>query len=433
MGQGHPKTTIPDSATYTYVPLEPRVAVRPYVVSLVGVRRYLRFKQTTRGLSFAEAAYIFKEKSTDAVLPQPPHTFFAAFTGMLLVKDFATGKVFNFAYANGIRQPYPAVPAVEKTAQRTTGCYTTITCDWTGTCATEPGNTPVYATSTYGLGSCTEPGDDGVGCSRIVWVLTRTNSQNHCSPDGSGDPGGDPNGGGTGGCTNCGPSGPTGPTPPTNLNSPCGKMYTLGKQSAFQQKSTSLVGMLTGKNEFMYMYRNGGVNGSDYIPIMGGPNSVGGTPPYQIDGDMHIHNLDATNQDDAALSIFSMDDLSHLYNLQQGNYMINPNTFTLSVFTAYGVDYAIKINDLSQFKDFGLAQLAGGRVDVVNINQNYLCPSCDFPMGEGYSKEVNEKNFLKFLKKMNTGLTLFKHDRASDTWQQKGIDSSNNPIDIPCQ
>ena len=75
------QTTIPDSATYTYVPLEPRVEVRPYVVTTVGVRKYLRFKQTARGVSFGEAAYIFVEKGNDAVPPLPPTHLFCRLYG----------------------------------------------------------------------------------------------------------------------------------------------------------------------------------------------------------------------------------------------------------------------------------------------------------------------------------------------------------------
>ena len=50
---------------------------------------------------------------------QPPYAFFATFTGMLLVKDFATGETSDFAFKDGVRQPFPGVRG-GKSSNRTT-------------------------------------------------------------------------------------------------------------------------------------------------------------------------------------------------------------------------------------------------------------------------------------------------------------------------
>ena len=66
------QTTIPDSATYTYVPLEPRLEVRPYVVTTVGVRKYLRFKQNGPGAGFQRSSVHFcrkRERCRSAAAP----------------------------------------------------------------------------------------------------------------------------------------------------------------------------------------------------------------------------------------------------------------------------------------------------------------------------------------------------------------------------
>lgn len=418
------------------MPLEPHVAVRPYVVALVGVRKYLRFKQTPKGLSFAEAAYIFKEKSSNAVPPQPPHAFFATFTGMLLVKDFATGETSDFAFKDDIRQPFPGVPG-SKGSNRTTFCYTTVTCAWSGYCGSEPGGEAmVFGATTYGLGSCTAPGDDGVGCSRIVWKLDRTNTDQHCSPDGSGDPGGDPNGGG--GCTNCGPSGPTGPTPPTNLNSPCGKMYTLGNQPYIKQASSNLIGLMGQNGEFGYAYRNNGLNGNDYeFRQSANFNNPANSSeddrrsirwnqlPWPLDGLMHTHPP-------GSYTIFSISDLQAMYLLKRNNQMVDPATFTNFVFTASGDDYALKITNLNDFIDFGgtIATNDG----IIEFETRWLnTDPGKYNVSASNSLAANEQAFLRLLKERKTGLTMFKHDRNSDNWQQRDVDANKTPVNIPCQ
>lgn len=412
------QTTIPDSATYTYVPLQPQVPEQPYVVTLVGVRKYLLIKQSSRGTSFSAATYFFKEKENATFSQANVRAFFSTYTGMLMVKNFATAEVLDFAYQHGARQPYPATAqASGKTSNRTSSCYTTVTCYWSGTCQTEPnGGNATYGTTTYGIGGCTSPGDDGVGCSRISWSLTSSNTELHCSPDGPGDPGPGPGGGGgTGGGTQ---------TPPT----PCQHMNTLGAQPVFSQAVNTLIGK-TGLNyESGYTYSNGGRNGSDYTAVDGLANAdqiIYPNPSMPLDGIMHTHPP-------GTFSVFSMTDLASMYRTYHLNQMMDPSTFTITVFTDSGVDYAIKITNLNDFLDFGNISLFDD--DAVRDFEStwYNSAPGHYDIDATKSIASNEQSFLRLLKERNTGLTMFKHDRTQNTWQQLGLDTNNSPIVVPC-
>jgi hypothetical protein len=416
---------------YTYVPLEAHLEIKPYVVTLAGCRRYLLAKSTSRGLEFSTVLYVYNEPKAGAQTPfnLEELPYFTNFTGTTLVKNMSSGEQSCFSYLNGTRQRNAnrQKPQTGQSGSKTSGCIITYVCEWTGYCAEATGGV-TWQVYTSGVGGCPEP-SGGACYLSMSWSQSGAWTDVAC----------DGNGGDDGGCGTCGGDtgggpGSTGPDP----NSPCGKMYTLGNQPAFRDKGNTLIGLLNGRDEVGYIYRNNGINNTDYTSIAGGPTSIGGfPPPFLIDGHIHIHNLNSNNQDDGALSIFSMDDIALLYAYEKGSYMNDPASFTLTTYTAFGVDYAIKISDLNAFRAFGTDQFVYGGADAVAIiNQLYLCTSCRYPMGEGLSKEVNERNFLNFLKEMNTGLTLFKHERtlgATDAWQQLGLDYNNQPYNVPCQ
>ena len=220
---------VADSATYTYVPLEAYLPARPYVVTLVGVRKYLLIKESRRGLSFCAADYVFKAKENPAWSETNVRPFYAAFTGVLLLKNLVSGATACLAYAGGQRQARPTGKApAGGTAGRGSSCYTVVHCNWNGICASElePHPSMTYGSATSGIDYCTSPSDDGVGCSRIVWTLTNSYSQAYCSGGGD-DPGNpDPDPG-------PGPGNPGNPGPATP-ETPCQHMNSLGAQPVFR-------------------------------------------------------------------------------------------------------------------------------------------------------------------------------------------------------
>ena len=343
---------------------------------------------------------------------------------MLLVKDFATGETADFAFRGGIRQPYPGGRSA-KGSNRTTSCYTTVTCYWSGHCrdSSDPYGAEVYGTTTYGLGSCTGPGDDGVGCAFIVWSLYSSSTEVHCSPDGSGDPGGDPSGGGgNGGCSGCGPSGPVTPIDP---NSPCGQMATLAAKPGFQFTNTQAIAMTQGRIEYGAAYRNGGNAITDFIPFSGGqsnadwPRATG----WQYDGMMHTHPN--------GYSVFSMSDIGVMYNFAYEGYMHDPTTFAMIVYTIYGDDYALKITDYKQFLAFGVKLSDDDLVRDFEY-RNTIFYSAPYPLVASGSA-TNEQSLLRIMRDFNTGLALLKHDRLSNKWEPRVLGPSDTPVTNPCQ
>ena len=170
----------------------------------VGVKKYLLVKQTSNGIDFSEATYLFNNKENILCVPTNTNAFFSKFTGTLLLKSLSTGKISHITYLGGVNQPHVATQSEGKAENRTSSCHTIVTCYWTGHCATEPSSgSMTYGTTTDGIGSCESPTDDGVGCSRIVWTRTGSSSQTYCASD-PGNPGnpGDPgNPGGPGSTT----------------------------------------------------------------------------------------------------------------------------------------------------------------------------------------------------------------------------------------
>ena len=175
------------------------------------------------------------------------------------------------------------------------------------------------------------------------------------------------------------------------------------------------------------MYSNGGASGSSYEPLnltdptqMAAPN-----PAMPLDGIMHTHILGSP-------SIFSMTDLAAIYRTYDRRQMMDPNTFTITVFTDSGVDYAIKIENLAQFLNFGNIALVDD--DAVRLFETkfYNSGLGHYDIDATKSIASNEQNFLRLLKERHTGLTMFKHDRTQNTWQKIGLDANNSPTFVPC-
>lgn len=131
------------------------------------------------------------------------------------------------------------------------------------------------------------------------------------------------------------------------------------------------------------------------------------------------------------LSVFSMSDLSEIYQIADEGYMHDPATFTMMVYTSYGEDYALKITDYQKFLDFKPGFLFEDDVRAFERRFILTYPPV-YPMVHS-SSLMDEQSLLRILKERNTGMTLLKHDRATDTWQRRALDTNNTPINNPCQ
>ena len=224
-------------------------------------------------------------------------------------------------FKNGVRQPYPSRRG-SKDSNRPTTCYTNVTCYWSGYCAEGDRNgNIVYGTITMGVNYCGTPGDDGVGCARIAWTRTGSSSGTYCDGGGTGyDPGSGP--ADPSGCTTC-----SGPVTPINPNSPCGQMATLAAKAGMQNINPTMIGLATTRSvEEGAVFRNGGNAFSDFVPFSAGTaNEVDWprVPGWQYDGMIHTHP--------GGLSVFSMSDISQMYQIADEGYMHDPATFTMMV------------------------------------------------------------------------------------------------------
>ena len=335
------------------------------------------------------------------------------------MKDFATGEVVDFAFKNGVRQPYPSRRG-SKDSNRPTTCYTNVTCYWSGYCAEGDRNgNIVYGTITMGVNYCGTPGDDGVGCARIAWTRTGSSSGTYCDGGGTGyDPGSGPTD--PGGCTTC-----SGPVTPINPNSPCGQMATLATMPGFQLANAQAIAMTQGSVEYGAAYRNGGNAATDYIPFSGGPSNARWprATGWQYDGMLHTHP--------DGYSVFSISDLGVMYNVADEGYMHDPTTFSMIVYTTYGDDYALKINNYSQFLAFGAKISDVESVRAFERAYVITYPPL-YPFEESRSTR-NEQSLLRIMRDFNTGLSLLKHDRTTNKWEPLVLGPSDIPVTNPCQ
>ncbi|QIX60173.1 hypothetical protein HER32_02810 [Hymenobacter sp. BT18] len=421
--------TLPDSARLSWEPQWAQTSYRSsqgqptswYVplaqpaVQWVGVRKYLLIRQVGGVLEFNEATFLFDEHANTPATASPS-AFFATFTGILRVRNLATGGEFPVVYRQGRRQALAgrAAPTGQATAAQTASCYTMVYCDWTGYCISES-TVLVYGAATAGLGYCQSPPEDGVGCSNITWTLTNSNSQTACSPDPPYDPGtpGDP---GT-------PTEPTTPTAP--VNTPCQGMKTLSQQTPFQQAEATLIAKAANPLEHGYTYSNSS-DASSYVYGVQNSNEISLYLSHNnnMEGTMHTHPP-------GGLLFFSGTDLQSLYDDIINNRVKDPAAFTITIFGANGLDYAIRIQDLQQFKEFGKAWLENDD-KVRMLEYVYYQDTVNGIASTSTTTATREKAALSMLRGEKAGLVVFKQDRNSNNWSQLALDSNNSVLSVPC-
>lgn len=212
----------PQATTCTYIPLLAQGQKGSPVVTLLGIQKYLLATRSNNGLDFSVATYLYNDPQNGAS-PASDRSFFATFTGVVLLQHLPSGRVTRFTYQKG-KQQRPQVIASSPTttaSSRTTvgspdGLITTNSmvcnlytiCYWSGTYSGSTGlGATVYGsvTTSPGAGSCSLPtgGNINGGGSAINWQLTGQSVGQQCQET---TPGGGPNplpgsggGGGSGG------------------------------------------------------------------------------------------------------------------------------------------------------------------------------------------------------------------------------------------
>ncbi len=161
----------------------------------------------------------------------------------------------------------------------------------------------------------------------------------------------------------------------------------------------------------------------DYEYFEGEPNeeTVALTYPTTnglISGFMHTHYSLSHH------SVFSLDDIKEIYDMATTGHIYD-DTFTAVVITKHGTTYALKFDDPQKLVDFGNQWFD----QWWDINPNGLPEWLDNKSAEirkkfskkikiKHSVEKNEKNFAKFLDKMNIGMSLYKSNADFTQWSK---------------
>lgn len=108
--------------------------------------------------------------------------------------------------------------------------------------------------------------------------------------------------------------------------------------------------------------------------------------------------------------------------------MVDPGSFTIGVVTASGTQYLLMINDINKFHAY-----AGNLVNKSTLNAYQHMYENVFGIKPTNNNDDNEKRFLQYLEKSNSGLKLFKGDDKFENWKSKKLDESKqNVVDQPC-
>ena len=234
--------------------------------------------------------------------------------------------------------------------------------------------------------------------------------------------GGTGSGSGTGtGSNSGGPilTSPTGGNPNGNtVNTPCNLISKLKKDVDFKAKLASFKNSAATDNfeKYSVVYNDptpnttaGQEDAYDYEDFQGAEDAQGGayTGNSTMQGVIHTHYQGLT-------SIFSPDDLQDMY-----NQMIYPDItddFFIGVVTAEGTAYILQVVDRQAFINFGNQYLSTDKKMREFTNNTYKKV---YNLTSG-NRANNEKNFLKMMEDLGTGLSL-----AGTTYMPSATTSPN--------
>lgn len=151
-----------------------------------------------------------------------------------------------------------------------------------------------------------------------------------------------------------------------------------------------------------------------------GKKGIDFTVNYKISGFIHHHFKNS-------LSIFSPHDIWTICNLLLDDKMLDKASFTFPLVTAQGTSYMLMIDNLTKFRQFAQRIIAG------NINVQEDIYSFTWKINEKNTNEINERQFLKYLKytEGGSGLKLFRGNKFSNGWTAIGLDNNDNVIVLP--
>ncbi len=213
---------------------------------------------------------------------------------------------------------------------------------------------------------------------------------------------------------------PCNPQPPLPPN-PCQLANLLAANPNFRALMQSLKDSTVDNKEHGILY-DMGPNGNMSIEIHKGlPDSGDIDLPVTTlnDGYLHSHYT-------GLLSVFTPMDLLSFCQMYSNGWMQSPSTFTAGVVTANGTQYLLKIENLTLFQTFS-QNLTG-----TTINKYKEFYKIMYNIKDTNTNEDNEKNLLKYLDQLKSGLKLFRGNANFTQWTPLGLDANNNVIVKPC-
>lgn len=163
------------------------------------------------------------------------------------------------------------------------------------------------------------------------------------------------------------------------------------------------------------------VNGQ-YVYVQGAANTPGFDLPVNapIGGLMHSHYS-------GLLSIFSPDDLYSMVALYKANKMSDPETFYMGLVTTSGTPYLLYIDNMANFQTFAdFITSTDSYDDYAWAYQNL------FNIRPSNTGEVNEANFLNYIRGASIGVRLHKGNATFDQWSPVKSDGNGNTVPNPC-
>ncbi|TXD80794.1 hypothetical protein ESY86_19985 [Subsaximicrobium wynnwilliamsii] len=220
------------------------------------------------------------------------------------------------------------------------------------------------------------------------------------------------------------------------LISDCNLLENLSLSADFATKMQELINNTTGNTEIAYFGStddNDDTTFPDRVESQPDQRGVNVSISSNVPVDVFIHNH--FNNGLGSLSVFSGSDLYTLYQLYTNGNISDVDEYVMVVATpgsnASSTDddtvYAITINDLNSFAEFGSKFL----IDDFLIDALYQ--NIGNKIDTNISINLNEERFAKLLKDFSSGLTLHRGDRNDLTsWTKLKVKNDNTIKESNC-
>lgn len=197
-----------------------------------------------------------------------------------------------------------------------------------------------------------------------------------------------------------------------NLNDLTTQMSTVPRERMYVLFPTS-----TSENQYEESFTQGPLNGGDAELNVSG---------IYISALMHCH------YNTSLLSIFSLSDIYLMYSLQSSGFLLNNGeTFTSYLVTAHGTKYAIRFTppDPNSLNTYNENFFTGWEFDnIKDVKEDEY----EDNVNQGNTPAQNELGFLKFVKKQNLGIEIYKADATFSQWSKLSIGTNGQVKATPC-